>query len=154
MVDRSTERYRRRRAQGLCGRCGKVETGIHAHCDPCLAAHHLRRKPLTEDQRQAQSARGLRWRKQHPNSVRESSLRRYGLSLAEYNALLEGQGHGCAICGATIGNGMGHRLYVDHDHTTGKVRGLLCASCNFAIGHLREQPATFAAALAYLRQSE
>lgn len=66
--------------------------------------------------------------------IRQRDLQRmYGISLTEYDQLLDGQGGVCAICGKTpTENGM--RLSVDHDHTTGKVRGLLCDTCNFAIG--------------------
>ena len=53
-----------------------------------------------------------------------------GLTLAAYEALLEAQGGGCAICGATPKT---RRLDTDHDHKTGKVRGLLCHRCNRAL---------------------
>ena len=52
---------------------------------------------------------------------------RTGIPLAEYDALLAAQGGGCAICGNPPKT---RRLHVDHDHKTGKVRGLLCHRCN------------------------
>ena len=55
---------------------------------------------------------------------------RTGLPLAEYDALLAAQGGGCAICGNAPKT---RRLHVDHDHKTGKVRGLLCHRCNRAL---------------------
>lgn len=76
---------------------------------------------------------------------RESAERRhdayvvdtYGLSVGEYKLLKEFQGGACAICGR--GKGKSVRLAVDHDHTTGEVRGLLCKLCNHVllgkIGH-------------------
>jgi hypothetical protein len=60
----------------------------------------------------------------------EKNLRQYGLTPADYDALLERQGGVCAICGATQGSQRAARLFVDHDHTTGRVRGVLCQSCN------------------------
>jgi len=56
--------------------------------------------------------------------------KRLGLSLEDYDALLVAQGGGCAICGTTPKS---RRLHVDHDHKTGKVRGLLCMRCNRAL---------------------
>ncbi len=59
---------------------------------------------------------------------------KYGISLDTYEALLQVQNYVCAICG---GNGK-NRLSVDHDHATGKIRGLLCRACNVGIGNLRD----------------
>jgi hypothetical protein len=58
----------------------------------------------------------------------------------------------CAICSTTLREGRGGAA-VDHCHRTGKVRGLLCSPCNTAIGKLREDPALFASALAYLERA-
>lgn len=62
--------------------------------------------------------------------------------------MLAAQGGKCAICGGT--NPGGHRLAVDHDHTTGAVRGLLCHACNAGIGKLRDDPALLRVAADYL----
>jgi Recombination endonuclease VII len=53
-----------------------------------------------------------------------------GITDADYEALLAAQGGGCAICGNPPKT---RRLHVDHDHKTGKVRGLLCHRCNRAL---------------------
>jgi hypothetical protein len=64
---------------------------------------------------------------------RDSRLRRvYGISLVDYNRLLASQCGTCAICHRLPP--AGKVLHVDHDHTSGKVRGLLCALCNIAVG--------------------
>jgi len=72
--------------------------------------------------------------------------RRYGLSLADYRALQERQGHACAICRKLTRN-----LCIDHCHVTGRVRGLLCRSCNSALGFYADDPRLLRAALAYLQ---
>lgn len=54
--------------------------------------------------------------------------RLYGLSPAEYLSMLKGQGHKCAAC--CVAFSRDNRPYVDHCHTTGRVRGILCQSCN------------------------
>ena len=64
----------------------------------------------------------------------QARLKPYGLSTDEYNALFASQKGCCAVCGAHQGV-LNHTLYIDHDHNTGKVRGLLCSRCNQAVGY-------------------
>jgi hypothetical protein len=79
--------------------------------------------------------------------VRTAQLkRRYGISPAEYDALLAKQGGACAICRKRPKG----RLCVDHCHVTGMIRGLLCNECNGALGYLKDDQASLVAALAYL----
>jgi hypothetical protein len=73
--------------------------------------------------------------------------RRYGVSETQYNALCESQGGVCAICKNKC---VRDRLGVDHCHTTGKVRGLLCVKCNNAIGLFNDDPNTAYSAYEYL----
>lgn len=73
------------------------------------------------------------WRVNHPQRLHHWTLmRRYGITLKKYNQMLSQQGGKCAICNST--NACGHNLSVDHDHTSGKVRGLVCKRCNYLIG--------------------
>lgn len=66
---------------------------------------------------------------------RKSHLKRkYGLRIEEYDRMLAAQGGGCAICGNPGRDDIS--LHVDHDHETGVVRGLLCFTCNNALGDL------------------
>jgi hypothetical protein len=78
----------------------------------------------------------------------------YGLTLQAYERMLAVQGGVCAICGNPPGTnggpGIGPSLSVDHDHATGRIRGLLCHHCNVAIGYLREDPALFDKARSHL----
>lgn len=62
----------------------------------------------------------------------------YGISLAEYNALLAKQDGACGICGRKPPFGKFEHLSVDHDHTTGLVRGLLCGYCNSFLGRIQD----------------
>lgn len=88
----------------------------------------------------------------------ERILREYGLTADELAALMKAQDGRCAICRRPPdgrANGQARpdtapRLHVDHCHTTGRVRGLLCGACNTAIGLLKEDPQLMAAAMAYL----
>jgi hypothetical protein len=82
---------------------------------------------------------------------RERWLRKtYGIGLDEYNALVEKQEGRCAACGRLP---EGRALDVDHDHTYGRVRGLLCMRCNLAIGHLGDDPDAIVALAMYLLRS-
>jgi hypothetical protein len=76
----------------------------------------------------------------------------------EYYILGEKQGHRCAICGNVERDKDQHsnkprRLAVDHDHGTGKIRGLLCGSCNKGIGYLKDNPDLLIAASNYLKEN-
>ncbi|MBA4365835.1 MAG: hypothetical protein C0398_07565 [Coprothermobacter sp.] len=71
------------------------------------------------------------------------SLKRYGITRAQYDAVFALQGGKCAVCGTSAVGGVRGRskmLCVDHDHKTGKIRGLLCRSCNIAAGSLKDDP--------------
>ena len=93
----------------------------------------------------------------HRNSYRDKSLRgAFGLSLAEYEAMLAAQGHACASCGGretTKRKGKDLWLAVDHCHTTGSIRGLLCGACNKGLGHFKDDPKLLRAAADYLERA-
>jgi hypothetical protein len=78
---------------------------------------------------------------------RVSRIRSYGISVEEYETMLDDQGGGCYICG---GSPSGRALDIDHDHRTGKVRGLLCSNHNRALGLLGDDPDLLLAAHQYL----
>jgi transposase-like protein len=77
----------------------------------------------------------------------------YGISLDEYAVLKESQGGVCAICELPPKNGKTSTsaLHVDHDHETGRVRGLLCQKCNPALGQFNDDPDLLERAASYLR---
>jgi len=77
---------------------------------------------------------------------------RYGLTLHEYDDMLEAQGGVCAICGEECPQN--ERLSVDHDHETGRVRGLLCVNCNHMLGSAKDSTDTLAQAIEYLKEAE
>ena len=78
-------------------------------------------------------------------------LKKYGLDEEGYQKLLHRQGGVCAICQGPP-NGKGHRYHVDHDHRTGRVRGLLCSRCNTMIGHALENPDILRAGATYVAE--
>lgn len=72
--------------------------------------------------------------------------KRYGLTLDEYEKL---SASGCAICGVSAGS---RRLCVDHDHKTGKIRGILCGNCNSGLGRFKDDPELLRKAAQYLAE--
>lgn len=80
------------------------------------------------------------------------ACKRMGITTSDYFRMYEEQGGRCAICERPlkVGAGKGKSAAIDHDHETGKVRGLLCSQCNTALGLLQENLDTFWAAISYL----
>lgn len=101
-----------------------------------------------------------KWRKSNPEQAQLSQRGRnlkhkYGITINEYESLLEQQGGRCACCGVEenttlYGHNRSLNFAVDHCHTTGKVRGLLCNQCNRAIGMLGDTVEGVRRALKYL----
>jgi hypothetical protein len=119
-----------------------------AHCNKCVAA---RNKWRWEQDPEKLAAIG--WR---------SKIKKlYGLTEQTYNAMLDGQGHACAICESKVSwsrnykykKGGSSRFMVDHCHATGRVRGLLCTRCNRALGLLQDSVEVILRAAEYLKNS-
>lgn len=86
---------------------------------------------------------------------RRKNLSRWGLSPEQYDELKRTQAEVCAICLSPHGHSLsGHSkdLAVDHDHSTGKIRGLLCDDCNIGLGLFRDSPERLRSAAVYLEQ--
>lgn len=75
----------------------------------------------------------------------------YGLSVEIYNDMLAAQGGGCAICGVTKPGGRTNHFPVDHCHTTGVIRGLLCTKCNRGLGLFNDDTDRMERAVKYLK---
>ena len=78
--------------------------------------------------------------------------KRYGISIAEYDTKLNAQNGRCAVCGSKDPGRNKDHFCVDHNHTTGQVRGLLCSDCNAALGLLQDSTVVMASALNYLHE--
>jgi hypothetical protein len=158
-----------------CNQCGlrkplddfyaekKGRDGRRPECKTCNLAN--RAAKYRQNPRPA-IERALRWKRENPEryratqreyvrsgrkkvSSRKSHLKReYGLTLEAFDAVLTSQGGGCAICGRPEPDN------VDHDHVTGRVRGILCFNCNVAIGHVGDDEDRLAAAMAYLARDD
>lgn len=161
----------------MCPKCGETKPleafarnpngkyGRHAHCSACQKTFYkewaqrpevkARRAELSraryaaDPERHRQAVRAFRRR--NPESIRKTARKNhlrfyYGLTVDDYERMLEGQDGVCAICTGPSGR---MRFHVDHNHTTGRVRGLLCSRCNSGLT-LLENDQLLAAASRYL----
>jgi hypothetical protein len=123
----------------------------------CRTCEYLQRGADRRANRAATNA--ARKRARTYERTRNGNLKKgYGITLAQYDAMLQRQGGECGICGKRPEDNELHKsgrpcpLAVDHNHSNGKVRGLLCGGCNRGLGDFRESEAAMVAAIEYLRK--
>lgn len=80
--------------------------------------------------------------------------RTYGISLKKFRKMLKNQGNKCAICRSPVPDNPKRRWHVDHNHKTGKIRGILCHNCNVALGHFKENKKVMKRAIKYLEKHD
>ena len=155
----------------------RLKTGYEGSCLECRRASsrrwkasHLERarqssREWARNNRERMNATRRAWRAAHPelSRARKLALRRkslYGLSVADVAALLAFQDGKCAICKRDITvddpykTARRTRVSVDHNHVTGRIRGLLCPDCNRVLGMMHDDPALLRAAANYLESKE
>jgi hypothetical protein len=138
----------------ICTTCGETkaveefsrrsDTGSYrSSCRACVNASNLLRYHTRPDTKHA-----------HRKAARKFSLKRYGLTVSDFENMYETQGGRCAICSSEVGhiNDEGKSAFVDHCHTTLKVRALLCQACNTGLGQFSDNPARLRAAANYVEQ--
>jgi hypothetical protein len=92
------------------------------------------------------------WRRENPERARDSQLKKnYGITLDAYIKIFESQNNRCAICKSPSTGGK-NDWHVDHDHSTGKVRGILCNHCNRGLGAFKDNASVLTDAINYLTQ--
>ena len=113
-----------------------------AMSDPCRECVLAARKADYHKRKEYMSERARRYRKEHPEKIRDTKLRQtYNVGSDYYNEKLAEQGGVCAGCRQNvqiIWKGKVVAMAIDHDHKTGKNRGVLCMHCNRALGSLRD----------------
>lgn len=122
--------------------------GRHSYCKAC-------RKVWYEANKERERAESRKWHKDNPERSKYNSRncklkKKFGLSFEDYQEMHLMQEGLCAICKRPSQTEA--LLAVDHDHITGKVRALLCASCNMGIGQFDENVERMEAAIAYIKE--
>lgn len=103
-----------------------------------------------ENAKVSRNNRKLEYKKNPPKYeyMRDYMLQqRYGITQAQYDVMFQEQDYCCAICKRS---NFTYHPHVDHCHSTGKVRGLLCAPCNAYLGYSKDNPEVYEAAIKYL----
>lgn len=131
------------RRRGVCTECfgefeGPSRGAIPQRCPRCTKEWNRVRYKVSANRPETSRRRHL--------------LVKYGISVSDWDEMFDRQGGRCAICQLPEEE-VGGRLHVDHCHTTGSVRGLLCQGCNTGIGKLREDPGIIRNAAAYVERS-
>lgn len=149
-----------------------MPTGYLRQCKECKNAYLREYYKNNEDQRRKRRERKWEWRQDPTNRAYENAKgyeaqrvrenraevyrrhlykKNYGMTIADYDRMADEQGHGCAICHQPP-SGKHKYFHIDHCHTTGKVRALLCSSCNTALGSFKDDENLVLAAAAYLER--
>lgn len=115
------------------------------------AINQRRREKYAQDKayRDEQRAKVKEWQANNPDKRKAQRIRKFGLTLQEFNQLLETQDYKCAICGYSDMSDPNFFPVVDHCHDTGYVRNLLCMNCNMGLGKFKDNPALLRAAAEY-----
>ncbi len=117
-VSKDLKEFSKRKDKGRSYDYGNP-SGYSSHCKPCtnerIKDYHLKQV------------------EKNPNYFTEKRLGKFGLTLEEWNKLFLEQNGCCKICNVHSSS-LKRRLCVDHCHKTGKIRGLLCDSCNLILG--------------------
>ena len=138
-----TERKLLKSGRYICPNCAKEES---------LKFYHLNKKPLTEKQKENKKESNLKWK----HIIRESGLTNqqvtklkclYGVTEKQIIDFKIEQDNKCAICK----NNLTNEFLVDHSHNNLKIRGLLCRSCNLAIGIFKDNIEILNNAILYLQ---
>lgn len=146
---------REREQSRLNKRC---EPGVLARCRKCGAEGFSPDTFYPSDKYQCRACNQAASKARYPQVAAHERKRRfarkYGLTEEDLSRMSEAQSGRCAVCGIdpklATKRDRYRCLYVDHDHATGKVRALLCNSCNLAIGHIKDNAALARALASYL----
>jgi hypothetical protein len=128
----------------------RVKDGKQARCKQCAKDYYNTYRKTNPDIYRKASLK--HWHNLNLKKKQERWIKRYGITLEQYEKMYAKQNGVCKICkNPCVTRNL---LSVDHCHTTGKVRGLLCVKCNTALGMLNDNIALLSNAILYLKDSE
>ena len=154
----------------LCSKCSQEKAvedfnkdisrkdGLCSTCKQCISIRIKTKRVVDTEWRNKVNSSSRNYRKMFPQKIKVSSRNaalkhKYGISQEMYLYLLKLQDNKCAICLTSVPKTYGNTFFaVDHDHETGKVRGLLCLECNSGIGKLKDNADILRSAIKYLEE--
>ena len=136
-------------------KCSSRKDGLQTSCREC-SNENSKIWFVNCPSRKERNEKTKQWQKDNPEKVSDLYRSwliktRYGLTQEQYDTVLKSQNGLCAICGTDDPGSNRKNWCVDHDHKTGRIRGLLCNNCNRGIGLLKEDLFVFESAMVYLR---
>lgn len=128
----------------------RTKDGRQTHCAECQRELHRQWREQNADKVRRYSRE---WARRNGQESRKNSdlRRRFGITLEQYKELHDSQAGKCGICGEAEVSG--RQLAVDHDHSTGAIRALLCTTCNTGLGQFKDNPHLLRLAAAYLERN-
>lgn len=138
-----------------CKRCGATESFYKSqpsYCKDCMRTMSRNWERANPEQR-----RLSKLKYQRRPDVKLKRKARYiesahGLLPGQFDDLLTNQQSKCGICGTEISNEPNHKTHIDHDHVSGRIRGLLCDYCNHGLGNFKDDMGLLQKAIEYLQK--
>lgn len=138
----------------MCIDCKKEQNRKYTERVDYNRTHYNKNKEEIRDKKK-QYYHSMKYYDKNKQAWRENQLKvKYGINSREYNEILQEQESMCKICKKPHGEEKKKRLHVDHCHTTGKIRGLLCGNCNTGIGLFNDSKELLSLAIEYLKNSK
>lgn len=130
--------------------------GLHNYCKECTAQKN---KEWVVNNKERHKASCSSWYKNNKDKAKQRStewhyMTYYGISYSDFRSLAQDQDNKCKLCGIEL-SFSNHKkqngAVLDHCHTTGKIRGVLCSGCNKGLGHFKDNIELFNKAILYLK---
>lgn len=143
----------------ICSKCG-VDKDLNEfydikHSKLCKECFKQRQREYHKANKQSCNKASRMYYKNHKDKHKDYWFKkRYGISLEEYDRILEEQNGVCAICACLESDNKKDLLSVDHDHETGQIRGLLCSNCNRGLGSFKDSLDLLDKAVDYLERNK
>lgn len=147
-----------------CPKCGSTERTNENRCRPCRQAQQQARYLANRDDAILQmrawyaekgehhrTRRAAFYKSNQPTIRRARLLKKHGITETELRILEDAAQGRCEICGQRPGEN--ETLCIDHDHRTNQIRGMLCSTCNLAIGQFEDNPFLLRRAAEYLEEA-